>query len=672
MPAWADEFRRQAKGAGNTHGKWRTSRVEVARGPMLSATEPGVEIISAMVATQLMKTSLLENVFGFFAHLDPCPILLVQPKEEAAEAFSKERIGPMIKATPVLKALVGDGRTRRSDDTLVYKAFPGGFLALVGAGSPTNLASRPIRVVLYDEIDKYLPLKEGDAISIGDERLATAGTRGLSIRVCSPTYADESRIEKSYQASDRRLPSVVCPHCDHRQFLTWKSVEWDKIERDGQPKEHLTDTAQIYCEKCGTGWSEGERLKALATIRWHQTRPFVCCEEQQSPLEAYAHAVKEKVDDPVDAVWDWWASDRYAVYRAKCRCCGEWGVSNNHAGFQAGKLYSPWPRDRPAKQAQKWIEAQGDEDLLQAWWNTQQGLAYRRNAGKVVPADVLAKRRETWAEGTVPDGVAILTAGIDTQDDRIEVEVVGWGRDLESWSIDYDVIPGSFRDPETQQRLDEYLKRRFKRRDGQLFEIAAACHDSGGHHTEAVYRFSLDRLGRQIWAIKGASDRAGQRSPIWPAKRPTARHKDKFRPFVIGTQAAKDLIHSQLQVPEPGPGYMHFPLDRDINWFHQLTAERIILKKSGGRTFRVWDQIPGRANEGLDCRVYAYAALAGLLAKGLKLNNLAAQVASLPPVDEPDDDGEDAELPPAEVARLVRSKRAGPKRRVVNNSYMTR
>ena len=133
---------------------------------MLSATEPGVEIISAMVATQLMKTELLTNIFGFHAHLDPCPILLVQPKEEAAEAFSKERLGPMIKATPVLKALVGDGRTRRSDDTLVYKAFPGGFVALVGAGSPTNLASRPVRLVLYDEIDKYLPLANPNLLQL--------------------------------------------------------------------------------------------------------------------------------------------------------------------------------------------------------------------------------------------------------------------------------------------------------------------------------------------------------------------------------------------------------------------------------------------------------------------------------------------------------------------------
>ena len=647
---------------------------------MLSVTEPGVEIITAMVATQLLKTELLLNTFGYFAHLDPCAQLMVQPKEETAESFSKERLGPMISATPELKKIVGDGRTRRSEDTLVYKAYPGGYVALVGAGSPTNLASRPIRVVLYDEVDKYLPLKEGDPITIGDERLATAGTRGLSIRCSSPTYTDESRIERSYQSSDQRRPTVACPHCAHRQFLSWKSVQWPKFSLPGQTtKEHRTEKAAVFCEGCGVGWVEGDRLKALATIRWHQTRPFTCCGERQDPQEAYARAVTEQPaeqsteptdpDAAVNAVWDWWASDRHAVYRAKCATCGDWAVDNSHAGFQAGKLFSPWPRDRPAKQAAKWIEAQGDEALLQAWWNTQQGVPYRQNTGKVVQGDVLATRRENWDEGTVPDGVAILTAGIDTQDDRIEVEVVGWGRDYESWSIDYEVIPGSFGDPATQAALDEYLGRRFARADGRQFGIAAACHDSGGHHTDPVYRFSLARLGRQIWAIKGASDRAGQRSPVWPAKRPTARNREKYRPFIIGTQSAKDWIHDALQVTEPGPRYMHYPRERDLNWFHQLTAERIEYRISGGRKHKIWVPIPGRANEALDCRVYAYAALSGWMAKGGKLNALAAQIVSAPPpapavaLDETDDGGPDGSPP-------ERQRRAPTRRRVVASSYM--
>ena len=142
---------------------------------MLAVTEPGVHVITTMVSTQLLKTALLENVFGYFAHLDPCPILLLQPKEAAAEQFSKERISPMIRVTPVLRDLVGTSKTRNADETLLFKAFPGGFLALAGAGSPDNLARRPVRVILSDEVDKYPVTREGDPIGLAEERTATFG-----------------------------------------------------------------------------------------------------------------------------------------------------------------------------------------------------------------------------------------------------------------------------------------------------------------------------------------------------------------------------------------------------------------------------------------------------------------------------------------------------------------
>ncbi|HEX7853831.1 MAG TPA: phage terminase large subunit family protein [Sphingobium sp.] len=362
VPAWADEFRYHKDGT-----RWRTAEVEIARGPMLSVTEPGVHIITTMVATQLLKTSLLENVMGRQAHLDPCDMLLVQPKEDAAEQFSKERITPLINATPVLKGLIGTAKTRKAEETLLFKSFPGGFLALVGAGSPDNLARRPVRIVMYDEVDKYPVTREGDPIDIGDERTAKF-SNWLSIRACSPTVKDESRIEASYLESDQRRASVACPDCGHRQFPDFfKHVEWDKSD-DG--RRHRTETARIYCEVCSVGWTEGQRRKALQTIRWHQTRPFDCCGEHQSPLDAYESLWRGEDYEAVDKVWDWWQSDLYAVYRAKCGQCGDWAVPNEHAGFQAGKLFSPWAKDSPAHIAKKWIAADGDEDKKQVWHNT--------------------------------------------------------------------------------------------------------------------------------------------------------------------------------------------------------------------------------------------------------------------------------------------------------------
>lgn len=592
---------------------------------MLAVTEPGVHVITAMVCTQLMKTALLENVFGFFAHLDPCPMLLLQPKEDAAEQFSKERITPMVRATPVLRELIGTRKTRNADETLLYKSFPGGFLALAGAGSPDNLARRPIRVLLADEVDKYPITREGDPIALAEERTATFGLNWLSIRACSPTVEDESRIASSYEESDQRKASVVCPHCAHRQFLNFFThVDWDK---DGD--RHLTKTARIHCEACGTVWSEGDRLKALQTTRWHQTRAFQCCGQRHVPMDMYSAAWRASDAAAIEQVWDWWEGDRWGVYRAKCPECGEWGVDNEHAGFQAGKLYSPWQKDKPDDIATKWIAAKGDPDKEQAWWNTQMGLPHRPHAGKALSLEGLLARGEVWA-AEVPDGVALITAGVDVQDDRFEIELVGWGRNEESWSLSFDVIEGDLEQPQIWQQLDEYLRRIWVRGDRRGFDIRAVCIDSGGHHTQAVYDFAKARLGRRVWAIKGESARSGQRNPVWPNKKPTRRSRAKFRPVIIGVNAAKDTVRGRLHIEASGPGYMHFPHDRDLNYFAQLTAERSVLRISGGWRYRVWELPPGRANEALDCRVYAYAALCGLLHLGMKLNRLADQILGAP------------------------------------------
>ena len=263
-----------------------------------------------------------------------------------------------------------------------------------------------------------------------------------------------------------------------------------------------------------------------------------------------------------------------------------------------------------------------------AFYNTQLGLPYRKNSGREIQIEALAARCELWA-AEVPDGVALITVGIDTQDYRLEMEVIGWGVNEESWSIDYHVIEGEFDQPDVQALLDAYLKRIWYRADGYAFPVMAACFDSGGHHTQAVYGFCKARIGRRIWAVKGESARNGKRSPVWPTKVPSRRSKATYRPVMLGVNAAKDTITTRLMKDKPGPGYMHFPVSRDINYFAQLTAERSIVKVTGGVKYRVWEPRPGRANEGLDCRVYGYAALCGLLHMGIKLNKRAEEVNAL-------------------------------------------
>lgn len=597
---WADQYRRLNSQVSAVAGKWKTSRVEVARGAMRAVTEPGVSTITVMCCTQLMKTSLLENTIGYHTHLNPCPMLLTQPKGDAVKTFAKEKLAPMVRATPVLQPLIQD-RARGGQDTLHFKEFPGGFLALESAGSPTNLAMRAIRITLADEIDKYETTKEGDPIILLEERTATFGTSAIHIRTCSPTWEETSRIYRSYLASDMRKPFLTCPHCEGEMTLDFfKHVHWPK----GEEGEHFTHQACIVCEHCGCEWTEAERMQIVTTpfaVRWYQTRAFVCCDHRQEPL--------------VNKMWDWDAEN--CVGYALCKHCGSRALSNHHAGFQASKLYSPF--NTIVDLADKWVACKDDPESKQTFYNTQLGIPFSVQATKAASSHVLMARCENFP-AVVPVGVACLTAGIDVQaggsvnEGRIEVEVVGWGRNEESWSIEHKVFTGDPKLPAIWEELDKYLLSGFDYERGGKLAIRAACIDSGGHNTQDVYNFARARVGRNIWAIKGANDRSGQWSPVWPAPNTKPeKFRTGWRPIILGVNAAKEAIRNHLLIDKHGPGFAHFPVGRTEAYFEQLTSESLMLEKKQGVVIRRWALKKGHANEALDIRVYAYAALQGLL-----------------------------------------------------------
>lgn len=673
LPQWADTYRRLSAAVGAIGGAWRTSRVEIARGPMMAPTEKGVRVITVESCTQLMKTSLLENIIGFHTHLDPCPMLLTQPKDQAVKIFSKERIAPMARATPVLQKLLGGDRMRGGDDTLQYKEFPGGFLAMESAGSPTNLAMRPIRITLADEIDKYETTKEGDPVSLLEERTSTYDntTGSLHVRACSPTIEEVSRIDKSYYEGDQRRAFVACPHCQHEQTLDFfRHVQWNKSDEG----EHFPTTAAIFCEVCGTEWTESQRLaimtKAFA-LDWRQTRPFTCCGIKQEPLKTRQWVFELQgpaTDDKGKAV------DRFRMGYACCSRCGVRTVPNTHASFHASKLYSPFITI--PELAKKWIDSKDDPETKQTFYNTQLGLAFKSQILKHVDANALNNRREQYP-AAVPAGVLVLTAGCDVQpgstvsEGRIECEVVGWGRGEESWSITHRVFRGDPGKPGIWAELDAFLLSSFAHESGYQMAIRGVCIDSGGHNTEAVYQFARARIVRNVWAIKGAADRGGQWSPVWPIpKFESRRTKAKgYRPIIIGVNAAKESVRQRLLIQDQGPGYSHFPDTTPDGTFDQLTAEEMVKETKNGFDFRRWTLKRGRANEALDCRVYAYAALCGLYAvRKLNLERVADMIETI----RPNEPGEALpvarEKPPAAPPAALPAAPPAPVRRLPRRS----
>lgn len=402
-------------------------------------------------------------------------------------------------------------------------------------------------------------------------------------------------------------------------------VRW----RRGDDGEHDPSTAGYACRGCGALWTEAERRRVLRTIQWRQTRRFSCCGEEQDP-ELWELHLEGRAEPVMSDEWDGHLEPhQHSVGYACCRHCRQRAVRRPVASFWASKLYNPV--QSMASMVSAWLGAAGNPEALKAFWNTTLGLPW---PGDVQRADAhdLVVRRETYA-AEVPAPVRVLTAGVDTQDDRLECETVGWGPGSESWSIDYTVLNGDPQQPEVWRKLEDLLARRWQREDGRALVVQAAAVDSGGHATEQVYAFSRRNRNRRWWAVKGLNETAASPQPIWP-RRPTYRTRGSTPLYMIGTQTAKSTHMGRLRIDQPGPGYCHFPArpEYGAEHFEQLAAYRRQLKRgAGGRTFSVWADPPKGRCEAADCRVYAIAALAGLQQLAPELLDRELAVKSPPP-----------------------------------------
>lgn len=549
---WADRFRMLSREASAEPGKWQTSRAPYQRGIMDALSEPMVERVVFVKASQVGATELLNNICGYFIDQDPGPMLVLMPTVDLAKAWSKDRLAPMLRDSPRLRGKVKDARSRDSENTILHKKFPGGQLTATGANSPSSLSSRPIRAVLCDEVDRY-PISagsEGDPVSLATKRTATFWNRKV-VLASTPTIKDVSRIEAAWFESDRRRYYVPCPHCGESQVLRWKNLIWNKREERGEVR-HEPETACYMCRHCAATIEETDKPQMLADGAWVAENP-----------------------------------------------------GSRIAGFHISGLYSPWTRWEEL--VVEWLAAQGHVERMQVFINTVLGEAWEDREGTAV-LEGLAKRAEKYP-ADVPDGVGILTAGVDVHPDRLEAQVVGWGEGEEAWLLGHWRIHGDTESEETWQRLDHYLLRKYRHESGADLRISATMVDSGAQ-TRTVYRFVRPRESRNVWAAKGTDTLAHA-----PLSRSSRRNRDGVKLWTIGTYSFKDTLFSRLRLQRPGPRYIHFcaPTDTgtDAEYFAQFGAEKAIIQRTGGMRVRKYVQVRDR-NEAIDLWVLSIAALHAL------------------------------------------------------------
>lgn len=566
VSAWADTHR-VLPTTNAEPGPWRTARVPYLREIMDAlSTASPIERVVFMKGAQTGGTEAGLNAVGYWIAHAPGTIMTVWPTGDMVRRNSRTRIEPLIDGTPALRAKIAPARAKDPGNTVTQKEFTGGVLVMTGANSATGLRSLPVRYLVLDEVDAFPADADGEGDPVALAIQRTVTFRGRRKIMLISTPTD---------AGSSRIEKAYAESDQRRFFVPCPACG-----------------AMQHLRWSGIRWPEGEPRKAH----------YVCA-------EADCGGVAEEYHKP------------------GMLAAGEWRATapgdGRTAGFHLSALYSPF--ESWGEIAAEFVTVAKDPLRLRPWTNTKLGEPFEDRDAEAIEAASFLARLEEWGEG-LPEWVVCLTAGVDVQGDRLALEVVAWGAGEESWSISYDELWGDPAKPEVWRTLDAELLRRFDHPRAGPMHIRGVCIDTGGHHTQTVYAYARERAGRGVWGIKG---RGGPGIPVWPRRPPRVREK-VYTPFTVGVDAGKEVVTARLRLAEPGPGYCHFPAGRDLDYFRQLGAERIVRTWRKGVAIREWRKDPALRNEALDCLVYAYAALCAVTARGFRLGDEAKRIAALP------------------------------------------
>jgi phage terminase large subunit GpA-like protein len=554
LSEWADKYAYIPPETSPFPGKFQTSAAEFQRGYMDAITDPANETIVLMLGAQVGKTqSAILNSIGYFSHWEPSSILAVQGSLGEAEKFSKKRLAPMIRDTPQLRRLIAPPRARDSGNTLLSKDFTGGSLVLVGANAPLGLRGLPVRVVLMDEVDGWEASAgtEGDPADLAAKRTTGFWNRKI-VMASTPGIKHISRIEAAFNSSDKRFYYVPCPHCGEMQRLEWKYLQWKTERADADARPVVTEWWYVCAQGCVI--EERHKHEMIRRGEWRAT--------------AKSHDGKT-------------------------------------AGFYLNTLYSPFTEW--VKLIREWLEAQHSLERMKVFVNTVLAETWEIRGTGANQTEL--EKRPRFQHSLLPAGVLWLTAGVDTQDDRLECSVWGWGLDDERWAIEHKVFPGDPSLPDTDESspwaaLREYLMEEWEHAAGVTMRISAALVDSGGHHTERVYEFTRKHRLRRWHAIVG---RSGIGRPLLGKESHVGQYETTL--FTVGVDTAKEDVYTSLRNERQGTGYTYFSDALNAEYFRQLTSEKLVKTTQGFTTSMRWEKTSER-NEALDCAVYARAAVA--------------------------------------------------------------
>ena len=573
---WADAKRYLSPKGAAEPGKYRSDRTPYLKAIMdaLSPSHPAQKIVFPKSA-QVGATESGINWIGHVIEVAPGPFLAVQATEITAKRYSRQRIDPMIEASPSIRDLVAPSKSRDSGNTQLEKAFPGGHLIIAGGNSASGLRSMPMRYIHLDEVDAFKDDLdgEGDPVTLAEARAQTFGRRKKIYLSSTPTIKGSSRIEREWELSDQQRYFVPCPHCLGLQWLKFERLRWNKGDHR---------SVRYVCEHCEEPIEERHKTWMLAPENG---------------------AVWQPTADP-----------------EQVRLAQEAGV----IGFHISGLYSPIGWLGWAEIAAKFEAAKGKDAQMKAFKNTVLGETWEER-GEAPDWERLYERREQWLMGTVPAGALFLTMGVDVQRGtgglgRLEADVWGWGRNGESWLVDHFTLDGDVTKGDVWDALSRLCDQLWPHEAGGTMKLARVGIDTGdGMTTDQVYAW-VRKMGRgQVVALKGRGGFDRNVPVDGPSFVDVTEGGKKIRRGVALWNVA--VSHFKLEtyralrlaVPtEAGEGFpegfVHLGQGASAEWLKQLTAEQLVARKNKRTGFSVSEWVKTRdRNEALDCRVYARA-----------------------------------------------------------------
>lgn len=546
---WADLERRLSSKGSAVTGHWVTDRNPPLREPMdCMSARSAVHDVALMFPIQFGKTEVAVNALGYAMDHDPCPVMVCLPGEVSMNKWVAQKLGPAIDESPAMKRALTSVASRDAANTRTFKDFAGGQLYIEHAGSPSRLKSTTVRKLLVDEVDEFSNNLSGgdDPLEMLNGRTSAFPATYQRLYISTPQIKGISRIEQLWLKSDQRRYHVPCPHCGHMQHLQWSGLHW------------TPDGSQVWyvCPECGAHIDEHHKTAMIAVGEWVPGNPG-----------------------------------------AKVR-----GYHINCLYYQFG-LGPRW-----SDLVETWREVQADPARLKTFVNDRLAEPWEDAAMRAVRHNAIADRAEPYKLRVAPMGVLAVTAGIDTQDNRLAVHLTGWGRGMAFWTLDYVELPGDPADDAVWAALTELLNTPIQHESGAVLRIEAMANDMGGHRTEAVKAYVRDRRVRRPMAVFGAVPNnapvlgKGKLADVdWRGR----TDKRGVTVYQVGTVAAKHWLYGRLSTDAEKPSdqrLTHFSQDLDPSYFAGLVSETYNPAKNR------FDKRRGARNEPLDTWVYSFAA----------------------------------------------------------------